>query len=219
MNNLEMPDLREIPDLPGDVVYVLSADPAARDEILRSLRRGGFPCIAFDRTEALLARLDSLVPGCVVTNCFRLPGGELDLRQKLKVHGCLFPVVLVVGQTDAAAAVEAMKAGVADVLVRPVSDEGMHAAVTAALGEMRRSHANLSLTGELRNRLARLTRREREVLEALVVGSANKAIAQQLGISPRTVEVHRAKVMEKLGCRSLPQVIRLAVEAGLGAPR
>ncbi len=200
------------------LVYVVGADAALRQELASALG-GGFCCVSFADADAMLRRLPALRAGCIVTCQLRSAEGGHDLRQELLARDCVFPVVVVVGETEAQAAVEALKAGIADVVVRPIREDAMQEAIEGAMAQMQRTRENVSLTEDLHARLARLTRREREVLEAIVRGAANKAIAFQMGISPRTVEVHRAKVMEKLGTRSLPQIVRMAVAAGLGAPR
>jgi two-component system response regulator FixJ len=137
------------------------------------------------------------------------------LLNELAARGCPFPVVALAPAGDVVTAVRAMKAGAVDVVALPLEAEALAQAVREALEGMGRAAAGGTIPENLRLRLERLTRRERQVLDAMVRGDGNKAIAHELGISPRTVEVHRSKVMEKLSCRSLPDVVRLAVQAGL----
>lgn len=120
---------------------------------------------------------------------------------------------MMMAEIDLAAIVRAIKAGAADVIATPIDEDKLLAAVHAALAAQRDASGRDATRQAARARIARLTRRERDVLEGMVQGAANKVIAHALGISPRTVEIHRAKVMDKLGSRSLSQIVRLAVSA------
>lgn len=199
-------------------VYVLDAEAGRRDDVAASLRAAGLTVRTFELAETFLALLAMLGPGCIVAG---LDGGHdgnaIDIQELLdRCYG--LPVVAITPEADVAAAVRAMKHGAADVVVHPVHAEALCAAVHAALEGLARAEASRSDAQATRERFARLTRRERQVLDGMIGGEANKSIAYRLGISPRTVEVHRAKVMEKLGCRSLPEIVRMAMQAGLDAP-
>jgi two-component system response regulator FixJ len=198
-------------------VYVVDAERGHRDDLAATLRAAGLSVRTFETAETFLSLLSMLEPGCVVAGL----GGEkvenaIDSRELL-VPRSGFPVVAVTPEADVGAAVRAMKLGAADVVARPVSAEALCVAVRGALAVLARAEASRSDAQATRDRLARLTRRERQVLDGMVGGEANKSIAYRLGISPRTVEVHRAKVMEKLACRSLPEIVRMAMQAELGA--
>jgi two-component system response regulator FixJ len=197
--------------------YVVAGDTELREALVGALRAAGWEAIAFPTVTHLTARLDGLAPGCIVSGlCVESADGALLLGE-LAARACRFPVVALAPQGDVAVAVKAMKAGAADVVALPLQPAVLAEAARMAMSSWSMS---MSMRGEavpeaVRLRLARLTRRERQVLESIVRGDGNKAIAHELGISARTVEVHRAKVMEKLSCRSLSDVIRLAMQAGL----
>ena len=144
-----------------------------------------------------------------------MPGMDgLSLLGVLRQHGCMLPVLIVSGHADVRTAVGAMKAGAADVIEKPYAECAILRAVQLALE--RGTHWADGRAGDpaAAARLAALTPRERDVLRGMVGGLANKAIALNLGISPRTVEIHRANLMEKLGCRSLAEAVRLSLLAG-----
>ena len=196
-------------------VYVVDDDPVQCELVRSALFETGLTVRLFGDPASFLAELASLSPGCIIAGQNRGTDRELVLQHDLLVRGCGFPVVALTAPDDVPAAVRAMKAGAADVVVRPVCAEELCIAVLGALATMTRAQEGRSTAQAVRVRLARLTRRERQVLEGMVRGEANKSIAYLLGISPRTVEVHRAKVMEKLTCRSLPDILRFALQAGL----
>lgn len=200
--------------LPLGPVYVVAADPALRESLTGALQGTAPEVTVFASVAEVMARIGELAPGCIVSGlCVDSADGSQLLRE-LAGAGCPFPVVALAPPGDVALAVRAMKAGAVDVVALPVRAEDLAEAVRGAQSRADGQGAPLAV----RQRLARLTRRERQVLEAMVRGDGNKAIAHGLGISPRTVEVHRAKVMEKLSCRSLPDIVRLAVQAGLLLP-
>lgn len=195
--------------------YVIASDAALRDALMGALRGAGWETTAFETVALLAARLDGLAPGCIVSGmCVGSVDGAL-LQSEIAARACPFPVVALAPAGDVALAVRAMKAGAADVVALPLEPAALADAVRAAMAEWTAAKQVGAVPEAVRLRLARLTRRERQVLESIARGDGNKAIAQDLGISPRTVEVHRAKVMEKLSCRSLSDVIRLAMQAGL----
>lgn len=195
-------------------VYLLNSNDAPGAGIAAELRDSGFSVTCFATIDSFFAELPLLAPGCVVTGlCLDLVDG-VAFQRELRVHGCNFPVIAATAAGDVPAAVRAMKAGAADVVVRPVGAAELCVAVHGALASRRRDLVDSDEVQAMRERFARLTRRERQVLDGLVNGEVNKSIANELGISPRTVEVHRAKVMEKLACRSLPEIVRLALQVG-----
>jgi two-component system response regulator FixJ len=198
--------------------YVVAQDPALRDAMAAALQAEGFAVLAFDSVAELTARVAELAPGCIVSGlCVHATDATL-LTDELAARYCPLPVVELAPAGDVDTAVRAMKAGAADVVALPLRAGALAAAVRAALEGGVQPRMPSGIPEALRLRLSRLTRRERQVLDAIVRGDGNKAIGQELGISPRTVEVHRAKVMEKLSCRSVADVIRLAVQAGLFRP-
>ncbi len=195
--------------------YVVASDTELREALVGAMRVAGWETIAFPTVTHLTARLDGLAPGCIVSGlCVNSADGALLLGE-LAARACPFPVVALAPEGDVAVAVKAMKAGAADVVALPLQPAALAEAARAAMSSWSMSMRGAAVPEAVRLRLARLTRRERQVLESIVRGDGNKAIAHELGISARTVEVHRAKVMEKLSCRSLSDVIRLAMQAGL----
>jgi two-component system, LuxR family, response regulator FixJ len=204
------------PALSGDAsygpVYLLDDDHDLRACLVDALVQAGLVVRSFASTSALLSDLGALGVGCIVTGMPPESSEAEALRRELAARVWPFPIVAITPPADVGAAVRAMKLGAVDVVPRPVHPADLVAAVKAALARDRIDRQGLNGVHE---RLGRLTRRERQVLEGMVRGEASKAIAFNLGISPRTVEVHRAKVMEKLGCRSLPEIVRLTMQAGL----
>jgi two-component system response regulator FixJ len=158
----------------------------------------------------------ALAPGCVILD-IRMPEMDgLQLQAQLIEHNVPLPVIMVTGQGDVQSAVRAMKAGAVDFIEKPYDDEVLLRTIEAALARVSRTGRDAE-TAEAVRRIATLTSRERQVLDALIAGRPNKVIAFDLGISVRTVEVHRARMMDRLGVRQLAEAVRLAVIARLGA--
>ena len=144
----------------------------------------------------------------------------LTLQRRLAEIGSRLPVIIMTGHGDVPIAVEALKAGATDFLEKPFDDTHLLEAVRTAIATSRRVHEQIAATAGIAGRIATLTPREREVLDRLVAGQPNKTIAYDLGTSPRTVEVQRARVMEKMGAHSLPELVRMviAVQSAAGNP-
>ena len=195
------------------VIHIIDDDEAIRDSLTFLLDTANFKVRAYDSAEAFLARLDGLEPGCIITD-LRMPGmSGMDLVQRLKDSGAAIPVIVITGHGDVSLAVEAMKAGVCDFIEKPFDDNAIFAALNLALsrlGDQGRGAARRAVI----ERLESLSQRERQVLDGLVSGRANKVIAYDLGISPRTVEVYRANVMTKMQAASLSELVRMALLAG-----
>lgn len=207
------------PEVPQRLmVYVVDDDEAVRRSVAVLLASFGHASQTFATAEALLAAQATLQPGCVIAD-IRMPGMDgLALQQEMRRRRITLPVVVVTGHADVALAVQAMKAGAVDFIEKPYSDEDLLQAVEAALERMKDSRQQQVAAAAAASRIAALTPRERDVLRRLVDGRPNKVIAHDLGISPRTVEIHRANVMDKLGCRSVAQAVRLALTGGLSRP-
>jgi two-component system response regulator FixJ len=202
---------------PAIAVHVVDDDDAVRDSLQFLLHASGFVVSTYPRAEALLA-VAGAVAGCVLTDV-RMPSmNGLDLQVRLNALGSRLPVIVMTGQAEIPVAVRAMKAGAVDFLVKPIDEGMLVAAVRRALELGRRSRQAQAASAAATARLAELTPREREVMDLLVAGLSNKAIAGELGASPRTVEVHRARVMEKLDVHSLPELVRLVLAAGESQP-
>jgi two-component system response regulator FixJ len=198
----------------GMVVHVVDDDEAVRRSLAMLLGSFGITAITHESAEAVLDVLPTLRPGCLVVD-IRMPGMDgLALQQELSDRGCRLPVIVVTGHADVGLAVRAMKAGAVDFIEKPYSEEDVLHAVTTALARMADARQSFATAEAAGARIAGLTPRERDVLGRLVDGRPNKVIAHELGISPRTVEIHRANLMEKLGCRSLAEAVRVAITAG-----
>ena len=193
------------------LVYVVDDDDAVRDSLLLLLRSIGINGRAFATAGDFLNAYDPKQHSCLITD-IRMPGmSGLDLQRELKDRGAPIPVILITGHGDVPMAVDAMKEGALDFIEKPFRDQDLLDRVQQALtwDEEHRSKNLEALS--IQERIATLTPRETEVMELVVQGCANKVIAQDLGVSQRTVEIHRARVMEKMGMRSLAALVR-AVE-------
>jgi two-component system response regulator FixJ len=195
------------------LVIVVDDDAAVRGSLSLFLLGAGFRCITHDGAERLLAEGVPADAACLVVD-LRMPGGMdgVELIETLRRAGNATPALVVSGHGDIAQAVRAMRAGASDFIEKPYEVSALTEAIRRAMEETPpRRPGNPAAT----ERLAHLTAREREVLTALAEGNANKIIARRLGISSRTVEVHRAHLMQKLNVRSLGEAVRVAVAAGL----
>jgi two-component system response regulator FixJ len=196
------------------VIHVIDDDEAIRDSLSFLLDTAGWAVRTYESAEAFLAALDGLSPGCVVSD-LRMPGlSGLDLIQRLKEMKSSIPVIVITGHGDVALAVEAMKAGVSDFIEKPFDDEAIISALKVALSRFEDQGQKDAARAIVAKRLDGLSQRERQVLDGLVAGRANKVIAYDLGISPRTVEVYRANLMTKMQASSLSELVRMALLAG-----
>ena len=192
------------------LVYIVDDDEAVRDSLVLLLESAGHLVEAFEAAAEALASCRSRLPACVVTDV-RMPEMDgLEFQERLASARIDVPVIVMTGHADVPLAVRAMKAGAVDFIEKPFSDDAILASIESAM--KRRSRA---ADPDLIERLQSLTPREREVLELLVIGHPNKVIAHRLDISPRTVEIHRAHVMEKMKAKSLPELVRTAMQAGV----
>ena len=207
--------------MPADsrIAYVVDDELLVRRSLVLLLGSAGFPVQAFGSAEEFLRAAGLGLPfGCVLLD-IRMPGMDgMALLREMAVRGLRLPVVVVTGHGDVPLAVSAMKAGACDFIEKPYTGEAILLATEAALGRGDEEQARAREAAEAAARLATLTPRETDVLLGLVAGRQNKVIALDLGLSPRTVEMHRANAMTKLGARSLSEAVRLALSAGLQAP-
>lgn len=196
-------------------VFLVDDDLSILRALTRLLRVGGHQVSAFRSPRDFLAQHDAAVPGCVVLD-LAMPGlNGLELQAALAAAGSQRPIVFISGHGDVPSSVRAMKAGAVDFLTKPVSQENLLAAIQRAIEcdrVMRQARAELQAIDE---RLNRLTPREREVFQHVVAGQLNKQIAVDLGTVEKTVKVHRSRVMEKMGVRSLADLVRIAERIGL----
>ena len=196
-------------------IHIVDDDEAARESLSFLLGAAGHAVKTFDFAGAFLEALAGMAVSCVVTD-IRMPGVDgLELMRRLTAEGHRFPVIMITGHGDVPLAVEAMKLGAFDFLEKPYDDDIVIAAISAALERVDTVIESQHESSEIAERLRGLSPRERQVLEGLVAGQPNKAIGRDLGISPRTVEIYRAKVMEKMKASSLSELVRLAVRVGI----
>jgi two-component system response regulator FixJ len=197
------------------VVHVIDDDEAVRDSLAFLLRANEIEVQTYESGMVFLAGAAELKAGCVVTDV-RMPEiSGIELLRRLKELKLFLPVIVITGHGDVPLAVEAMKFGAADFLEKPFDDDILLAAVRAALNRQDSEGKRQAERAAIDDRLAALSNREREVLEGLVAGRANKQIAFDLGISPRTVEIYRANLMTKMQAASLSELVRMALTAGL----
>jgi two-component system response regulator FixJ len=195
-------------------VYVIDDDAAVRRSLERLLQAAGFHVDAYESPMTFLEIAQGLAAGCVLLD-IRMAGMDgLEVQARLVQLGISLPIIVMTGQGDVQSAVRAMKAGAVDFIEKPYNDEILLNAIETALTRTGRSVRDRE-SGQAARRIATLSHREREVLDALLAGRPNKVIAFDLGISVRTVEVHRARMMARLGTRQLADAIRLAVMAKL----
>ena len=198
-------------------IYVVDDDEAIRRSLSFLLKTSGFAVQLFEGGLPFLKEAGHLAPGCVLLDV-RMPDMDgLEVQRALRGRGVMLPVLIMTGHGDVVMAVQAMKAGASDFIEKPFEKAALLACIAAA---QRQSVAERGLSAramEAQARLNVLTDRERDVLNGLVDGLPNKTIAYDLGISPRTVEIHRANLMQKLEVRSLAEALRIAFHAGQGA--
>jgi len=198
------------------VVYLVDDEPCLLRALQRLLEAEGLAVQAFESAEAFLRAHDPTGPGCVVADLC-LPGLDgLSLQRTLFELGNARAVVLMTAYGDVATGVYAIKAGAVDFLVKPFDDAAFLAAVRAALARDRYDREVLRELETVRGRLASLTPREHQVLERVVTGRLNKQIAADLGITEKTIKVHRARAMEKMGVSTLAELVRKTLEVELG---
>ena len=202
----------------ADIVHVVDDDEAMRDSMAFLLRAENFQVKTYADATDFLEALPQIKAGCVVTDV-RMPGmSGIELLQRLRELKVSLPVIVVSGHGDVPLAVEAMKTGALDFIEKPFDDDVFLRAVRMALSTHAVDSQREAQKATINSRLESLSNREREVLEGLVAGHPNKTIAYDLGISPRTVEIYRANVMEKMQAKSLSELVRMALVGGLLDP-
>lgn len=200
-----------------ETVFVIDDDDAVRESLAAVLDMQGFTVVPFPSAEAFLLNYKPAPVGCAIVD-LRMPGMDgLTLLEHMRGKGVMLPVVVVTGHGDVPLAVRAMKAGASDFIEKPYTNTALIEAVRKGLGSAGAGALGYINQQDVKDRLAALTGRERDVLRQLVIGHPNKIIAFNLGISPRTVEIHRANVMKKMDAESLSHLVRMTLAAGFSA--
>jgi two-component system response regulator FixJ len=204
--------------MPDRTVLLVDDDAAVRDSLRALLEAEGYAVRDFDSSKKLLADPVLMRAACLITD-IRMPEMDgLALQEELAGRKIGLPVIVITGHGDVPLAVRAMRAGAVDFLEKPFDDELLLASVKRALAVSVQSRSQASLVQIAEQHIGLLTARERQVLEQLVAGRPNKVIAYELDISPRTVEIHRAHLMEKMQAKSLSDLVRMALAAGIEPP-
>ena len=191
------------------LIHLVDDDEAIRKSASFMLKTSGFQVKTFESGLELLKDASRLEAGCILLD-IRMPGMDgLEVQQALREKGVSLPVIIMTGHGDVGLAVQAMKAGAIDFIEKPFEKAVLLAAIDQAFERLRRSETNRDLAENALVRIRSLTARERDVLDGLAKGLPNKTIAYDLKISPRTVEIHRANLMSKLGAKSLSEALRI----------
>ena len=195
------------------LVHVVDDDDAIRRSVGFALKTSGFEVRSYESGSEILKAAPSLEEGCILLD-IRMPGMDgLEVQEELKAKGVGYPVIIMTGHGDVSLAVKAMKAGAIDFIEKPFQKAVLLSAIEQGMSRIKDAAANFKDASEASVKLQLLTPRERDVLGGLAKGLPNKSIAYDLGISPRTVEIHRANLMAKLGVRTLSDALRIAFAA------
>lgn len=203
--------MSDLPAAHDQWIYVVDDDEALRDSIVWMLESSAYRVAAFDSAEAFLAAYRPDMNGCILLDV-RMPGmSGLELFDELTLRRCTLPVIFITGHGDVPMAVSALKKGATDFIEKPFTERDMLRLVEQSLEQERNNRNKRRLEADTARRLEHLTQREHEVLKLIIAGKLNKQIADVLGISIKTVEVHRARVMEKMGANSLAELVQHVV--------
>jgi FixJ family two-component response regulator len=197
------------------VVFIVDDDPGVLKSLSRLVRAGGYTARTFSSAEQFLAQHDLNVPGCVVVDLLMPNVDGRQLQETLRKTEVDRPIIFMSGTTDAPTIVDAMKAGAIDFLIKPVSGDALLTAIGAAAERIARSNQKHAELAGIKGRLAQLTPREGEVLRHVISGRLNKQIAWDLGTVEKTIKVHRSRIMEKMGVRTIAELVRLTEQIGL----
>jgi two-component system response regulator FixJ len=200
------------------LVMIVDDDPGVRNAMRLLLRSVKLECALYASAQEFLTAFDPTQPGCLVLD-IRMPGmSGMELQQQLNMMGAVIPVIFMTGHGDIPMAVEAMQHGAFDFLQKPFRDQDLLDRIQKALARDAELRKSLGEHSRIREHLEELTPREREVLDLLTQGKQNKVIAQVLGVSPRTVEIHRARVMEKMNAQSVAELVHMMLDLKGNAP-
>ncbi len=199
-------------------VLVVDDDEAVRDALATFLGLNGYAVKTYASAEAFLSAWEIPARGCIIADV-KMPGlTGVELIGVARRRGCALPILVITGHGDVPTAVSALKAGALDFIEKPLQDQVLLERVREATALGTRRRADEEARRATRDRFARLSEREREVMALIVAGHPNKIIAYRLGVSTRTIEIHRARVMEKFGVRNLAELVRLALQLEGDAP-
>jgi len=199
--------MKELP-----TVFIVDDDEAVRNALRLLLKSIGLAARSFASAQEFMAAYQPSQPGCLILD-IRMPGmSGLELQQQLNLRGATIPVLFITGHGDIPMAVEAMQHGAFDFLQKPFRDQDLLDRVQRALERDSSMRAQIKATEQIRQNLASLTPREREVLQLVTAGRPNKVMAADLGVSQRTIEIHRSRVMDKMQAGSLAQLVRMLIE-------
>jgi two-component system, LuxR family, response regulator FixJ len=194
------------------VVMVVDDDAGVRNAMRSLLKSVGLTATLHASAQEFLGAYDPAQPGCLVLD-IRMPGmSGLELQQQLNLRGAVLPVIFMSGHGDIPMAVEAMQHGAFDFLQKPFRDQDLLDRIQKAIAKDGERRAALGERERIKTHLESLTDREREVMDLMTKGKQNKAIAQDLGVSPRTIEIHRARVMEKMDAQSVAELVRMVLD-------
>jgi two-component system response regulator FixJ len=197
---------------PATTIYIVDDDEGVRNSVRFLLKSVGHVCQTLASANEFLETYQPKQPGCLILDV-RMPGmSGLELQQQLNLRGAIIPVIFITGHGDVPMAVEAMQHGASDFLQKPFRDQDLLDRIQRALERDARNRAALTEHERIRASFDSLTPREREVLALMTRGKSNKVMAGELGVSQRTVEIHRARVMDKTGAASLAQLVRMAID-------
>ncbi|MCB1546946.1 MAG: response regulator transcription factor [Hyphomicrobiaceae bacterium] len=193
-------------------IHIVDDDPSIRKSLARLVGSVGYRCVGYGSAEDFLRDVDADASGCVVID-LELPDMDgFGLHDALSSGPCALPAIFLTGTGDIPASVRAMKAGAVDFLAKPVEDEVLLETIEEALARNAATRASLAASDDLRYRLVTLTPRERQVLDLVVLGRQSKEIAAELGTAVKTIKVHRASMMQKMGMPNLAYLVRAMVE-------
>ena len=194
------------------MVIVVDDDSGVRNAMRALLKSVGLNSLLYSSAQEFLAAYDPNQPGCLLLD-IRMPGmSGMELQQELNLRGAVIPVIFMSGHADIPMAVEAMQHGAFDFLQKPFRDQDLLDRIQRAIAKDGERRQALGQQTRIKAHLESLTEREREVLDLLTLGKQNKVIAQELGVSPRTIEIHRARVMEKMNAQSVAELVRMMLD-------
>lgn len=199
---------------PDTTIFVVDDDRADRESLTALLGAYGFRVRAYPLASAFLEEFVPPRRGCLLVDVRMPKMGGLELQQRLVAESIHLPVIVMTAYGDVPTAVQAMKFGAVDFIEKPFRDDVVLSAIGSALDQEQKSMELSDQAASAAERMTRLTPREREVLNRLVIGRQNKEVAFELGISPRTVEIHRSRVMDKMEAKNLSQLIRMVLATG-----